>query len=376
MRGQYSIGSGMETLANMLRPYGTVSVHQWYDRDAIVGQARAFQTGGTDRVVVIIGYSLGGNQAPDYGDDLPTVIHNSIRSKHLLAACGERRAAGKQQDQACGVLLKHCQLARSRRLWRGAPVGRNVINRKFGGFHLTAHNADGPACVDGGIRAPTVNGTTSLPQNDNYPPLPVLLAGCGCDDNAPPPRSLRSLRQGAPPYGVPVQPRHEAWPNPYGDGFTFIFPATDGVHYLCAAGNPLWRAISITYSIDASPGAVLTIAPRPTTHAVLASPARSRPTFTWPTTATMQNEFGRWFGSGYAQELKSGSFVMGAPFFSAPEKWASVYGKNGARFLAAVSGCSGQCCRGWRCIWRWLLCRSRRLCNGRNGSNGGEQFYR
>ena len=83
-KGQYGIGSGMETLANMLRPYGTVSVHQWYDRDVIVGQARAFQTGGKDRVVVIIGYSLGGNQAPDYGDDLPTCdVTVIIRSEHL-----------------------------------------------------------------------------------------------------------------------------------------------------------------------------------------------------------------------------------------------------------------------------------------------------
>ena len=47
-------------------------------------------------------------------------------------------------------------------------------------------------------------------------------------------------------------------PQAYGNGgFTFSFPSTDGVHYLAKPqGTPLGGAISITYSIDASPGAV------------------------------------------------------------------------------------------------------------------------
>ena len=62
--------------------------------------------------------------------------------------------------------------------------------------------------------------------------------------------------------------------NPYGDGFSFIFPPTDGVHYLVPRMPVRSRgAISMTYSIDAPAVPCSTIAPRPTTHAVLAFPA-------------------------------------------------------------------------------------------------------
>ena len=163
LKGQYGIGSGMETLANMLRPYGTVSVHQWYDRDVIVGQARAFQTGGKDRVVAIIGYSLGGNQAPDYGDDLPscdlTVSYDpSIYSP--LAVNGVQPVSSK-------IRLAVCYFNTASWLARGAYggarlSGRNVIERQFSGFHLTAHmRMDLHALSMGYVRA-TVNGTTVI----------------------------------------------------------------------------------------------------------------------------------------------------------------------------------------------------------------------
>lgn len=163
MKGQYGIGSGMDTLANMLQPYGTVSMHQWYDRDTIVGQARAFQTGGADRAVVIIGYSLGGNQAPDYGDDLP---HCDLSVSYDPSIYSPLCVNGVQPVSS-KIRLAVCYYNTASWLARGAYggarlSGRNVIERQFSGFHLTAHmRMDLHAWTVKYVRQ-TVNGTTVI----------------------------------------------------------------------------------------------------------------------------------------------------------------------------------------------------------------------
>ena len=163
MFGQYGIGSGMETLANMLRPYGTVSLHQWYDRDVIVGQARAFQTGGKDRVVVIIGYSLGGNQAPDYGDDLPTcdvTISYDPSIYSPLAVNGVQPVSKKIRLAVC---YQNTASWLARGAYGGARLsGQNVVTRKFAGFHLAVHNRMDLHLFSVGYVRSTVNGTTHI----------------------------------------------------------------------------------------------------------------------------------------------------------------------------------------------------------------------
>ena len=167
--------------------------------------------------------------------------------------------------------------------------------------------------------------------------LLLVLAGCSSDNS--------------PPVIIPPQPpANGGWffqfspgmtvPQAYGNGgFTFSFPSTDGVHYLAKPqGTPLGGAISITYSIDASPGAVFDYRTAADNTCGPGFPGTVTPYVHAANDSAFQSEFGRWFGVGFKQELVAGSFMIGAPFYSDPSLWVSVYGKNGKDYLAQFQG--------------------------------------
>ena len=161
----------------------------------------------------------------------------------------------------------------------------------------------------------------------------VVLMGCGNGDSPPPPVQQPPPASGGGWYfqyspGMSV-------PNAYGNGgFSFLFPAFDGVHYLVKPqAGTLSGVIAITYSIDAPPSAIFDYRTNADNTCGPGFPGTVTPYFHMANDGAMANEFGRWFGQGYKQELAPGSFTIGAPFYSDPGRWVSVYGKNGATYL-------------------------------------------
>ena len=198
-------------------------------------------------------------------------------------------------------------------------------------------------------------------------PLLVLLGGCGSNDPAPPPPSGTSWYFQYSP-GMLV-------PNPYGNGaFSFSFPAVDGVHYLVKPhSGPLSQSISMTYSIAASPDAVFDYRTNPDNTCGPGFPGTVTAYFHMASDSAMQNEFGRWFYTD-RQELKTGSFVLAAPFYSDPGKWVSVYGKNGKDFLPQLQAALANVAEVGARIRRGLFCRPRGVRTHGNCGDGSNKF--
>ena len=92
--------------------------------------------------------------------------------------------------------------------------------------------------------------------------------------------------------------------------------------------------------------------------------------------SAMQSEFGRWFGIGYTQELKSRQLHHWCAVLQRARKMGVGVWQEWRDYLAQFQATLANVAEVGVTFGGGCFRRPRHLCNGRNGSNGGEQFYR